>query len=617
MAIQEPTQPAAAFAQPGSSAPAAAPAPAFQQPSDRISMFSMGNVGGIVRSATSEALAKGYEAVQNAIKDSRISQVYKVLGVQIDNQSETKLKLSSIVLVLQHLSSGTVSHHTLLLEASSDPLPPKMDNINGVQVQVDRYASQVYDQVYAATVDNTITAAFPSARAINTGATVVPRIFNWEDKDATRELVQNAMLAAATYIEARQDGFIDMDMSKMGTGEQLQVQISFENPQTLDFTGLPVRSDIQILTSAVTAQKVDTGSLNSQNDAIKVSCVTGFMDLVYTPPQDPNLMYAAGNMIGAKRRFRPRFIMTRLENSLRLTPAAQLFAIASAMCLGEGTTYYRAFKPRLNAGPRDRRDIGAVNIEANLQDDPSGVGAMIDTKTKTFGDRELGALVNATMHPGLIYSIDISDAGADTWYNRVFGQAAMGDMNANNEILRAANVLTGGQFAKLYGNNTFTAMIPREERVLMGYYINMDGQRADVRDVDYLAVLNILAVNNPQAIVDWSDTFERDDQAMALRLQGRKTTIRAVADQVVFTQQGIRATFNPDFLKLLGESLRSINVMFKLVNAGVAGDYVSQRAGGAFNQASFGVTSTGLFNQGFSGAAATSVARPFQPGSMF
>lgn len=626
--IHDPSQgSAAAFAAAGSAAPAnqQAAQASFAPSAERHSFQSLGNVGGILRAATTEALIKGYEAVQTAIKESRFSQAYKVLAAQIDNQSETRLKFSSIVLILQHQASNNIAHHTLLLEDSREPLGTKMEQINGVQVQIDSFAAQYYDAVYASAVDRTMASAFPNTRILNTGCTVVPRGFQWADAKISRELVVNAMVAAATYLEATLPDFIDMDMTKVGSGEQLQVQVSWDNPQTTDYTDLPVRSDIQIVCSAVSQKSESQESRNSEVSTISVSRVTGFMDLTYEEPaQDFNQAYAQQVAVGAYRKYRPRFVITRLENNMRMTPAGQLFAIASTLCIGEGNTYFRAFKPRLNVTGRDPKNVGAVNIEANMpvpptnQPDPSGFGNLVDTKGSEFGDRELGQLISLTMHPGVVFSIDVSDAGADTWYNSVFSRAAGGDIEANREILKAANTLTGGAFAQLYGtSNNFVPVLRTDERVLLGYYTNKDGQRADIRDVDYLAVLNILGINDRQQIVNWSDSIERTNEPLMLRLQGRKTIIRAIADQVVFTQQGTRATLNPEFLNMLLKALEQVKTGFKLVNMGMAGDYTSQRAGGTFGQAGMGIGISNLFNVGFGGTQQQATARPYQPQSMY
>lgn len=622
MAIQgsEPTGSDTGFAAAGSTSPAAAAHQTTAHSDRPFSLLTLGNVGGIVRSATSEQLAKGMEAVQATVKESRISPQLAVAAVQIDNQQETRLKLSSIVMVLRHQTTNKVAHHTLLLEGSSDPIGSKIENINGVQVQIDRFAAQVYDTIYADAVNNTIKAAYPQSEIINTGATVVPRSFDWTDKTACRELVHNAMLAAATYLEARTEGFIDMDLTKLVQPReaQLQAQIAWDCPQTHDFTGQPVRSDIQIVASATAVQRTESASLNSSVDSKTISRVTGYLDLTWAPSQDTQQMFAPQGP-GATRKYRPRFVITRLENELRMTPAAQLFAIASALCLGEGHTWFRGFAPRKNAlkDRRDARDVGAVNIEANLYNDASGFGVPVDTQSATFSDRELGALINATMHPQIVFSIDVSDAGADTWYNRVFAQASVGDVNANKEILKAANTLTGGAFGTAYGNNTFLPMLVTDERVVLGYYTNKDGHRADLRDVDYLAVANILGVNNPQAISDWSQSIENTDMPQQLRLQGRKSTIRTIASDAIFTQYATRATFNPQFLQMLVQSIQTCGLGFKLVSTGLGGDYMAQRAGGMFNAAGFGMGNTGIFNAGFGGAIAPMFQRPVQPQSMF
>jgi hypothetical protein len=609
------------FAAAGSTAPGQSNSSPFSSNSDRgFSLLNMGNVGGIVRSAVSEVLAKGYEAIQNAVKDSRISPAYKIMAMQIDNQQNNKLRLSSIVIVLQHQASGNVAYHTLLLEGSADvtAFQAKIETINGVQVQLDKFASQVYDQIYADAVAKAIMDAFPNSKTLNTGATVVPRTVNWDEREQVRLITQNAMLAAATYLEARLPDFIDFDLSKVSNDAQLQVQISWDNPNTNDFTGQPVRSDIQIISSAVATQRVDSQSLNTGNDSTPISCVTGYMDLSWEPDAQQAMQFAQAQP-GSQRKYRPRFIITRLENNVRMTPAAQLLSVASGLCLGEGTTWYRAFQPRRNipAGVKDKHDIGAINIEANLQGEPGGFGKPIDTKTVQFGDRELGSLLFNLLHQQVAFSIDVSDAGADTWYNSQFARAAAGDPQANTEIFKAANVLTGGAFQKLMGNANFTAMLQTDERVLMGYYTNKDGQREDVRGIDYLTVLNYQAVSNPQAIVDWSQSFQKTDEPQPLRLQGRKTIIRAIAEQVVFTQYATRCTFNPQFLQVLVQAIHACGMAFKLINTGMAGDYMSQRSGGLFANAGFGMASTGIFSANYSGAVAPVFQRPFQPTGMF
>jgi hypothetical protein len=621
----------AGFATAGGTSPAGSQAASSQTPNSgaAVSWFEMPSVGGIVRSGIGEALSKGSKATQETLAEARISTAYKVHMLQIDNQSEQRLKFSSIVLALQHQASGKVAHHTLMLEGSAEAIQSEVQTIANMQVQIDRFSSQAYDKVYADAVDAAMARAFPNAKIMNTGATVVPRTFDWSDREAVRTLINNALTAAATYLEASLDNFMDLNMdvmNKANVGAQMQVSIGWENDQTTDFTGLPVRSDIQIATSAVAQQRNNSGTLNNANDSALISNVSGYMDLTWAPDQAAQQQFGMGVNPNATRKYRARYVITRLENWLRMTPAGQLFALASTVCLAEGTTWMRAFAPRrsLPQGKTiDVRDIGAVNIEANLplppnnQPDPSGFGKIIDTKTAGFTDRELGALLSATIQPGLVFSIDVSDAGADTWYNHTFARAAAGDAGANAEILRAANTLTGGAFGKIYGNSSFPAILVTDERVLMGWYTDQNGQRRDLREVDYLWVLNTLGKSNPQHVADWSQSFENTDSPQPIRLQGRKTIIRSVIDAPVYTQLATRCTFHPEFLRCLVQALQAVGTQFKLINSGMSADYMTQRASGQFATAGFGMGQTGLFGAGFSAGGSPVFSRPFTAGSMF
>lgn len=625
MALTDNTHPAN-FAAPGTAAPAAQPEmpPAAGM---RLNLLNIETAGGIVRAAAGEVLSKGIEAVQESIKSTRFRSDYEVLAANIDNQVAKGLRFSSIIPILRHQKSGFVAFHALMLEDSAENVVAKNENIGGVPVVIERYPAQAYDSVYVAAVDRTIAQGFPDAKqVINTGCTVVPRGFRWDDKVAVRELTHNAMIACATYIEARQDNFVDMNMVQLGGGEQLQINIQWDKPSTTDYTGLPVRSDVQISCTAVAQQTANNASQNSENNSVTISCVSGFLDLSYEA-SGPQYQYQVASTPFPHRKYRPRFIITRLENALRMTPAGQLFAIASALPMAQGMTFFRGFQPRKNGKGRDPRDVGAVNIEANLpmpptnQPDPSGFGKVVDTKSANFSDRELGALISQTMHPELVFSIDVSDAGADTWYNSVFKRAAQGDRNAQNEILRAANTLTGGEFAKLYGNNTFLPVLENTgERVLLGYFLNKEGHREDVRVVDYLYVANALGVSNPKEIANWSDTYDRVlDQPSALRLHSRKTLVRACLDpSVVFTQEGTRCTLNPQFNAMLLAALKEAKTSFRLVDTGITGDFVSQRVGGLFAQAGMQFVRSPVFQAGTSGqGSVTGFTVPMTPGSMF
>lgn len=614
----------ATFAAAGTSSPSAAEQPTQVPNSQRISLLNLMNPGGIVRANTAEELSKADKAIKESIKVTHFASDFRVLVNPVDNQ-QVPVRYASVILSLLHERSNQMAYHTLLLEGSADPMPAQNQTINSIPVVIKHYAARSYDSVYDGAVSKMVSTSFPGIAAYNTGVTSVPRGFAWDDAAAVRELVINTMIAAATKLESKLDGFVDMNMARMGA-DRLQVNVTYNNPDTSDFTGLPVRSDVQITCTAMSNTDQSNKSQNTGAQSVAISRVTGYLDLSYEVANNQN-GFAMG-MMGAQgmyRRYRPRLIITRLENNRRMTPAGQLFAIASALGLGKGLMYYRGFAPRKNIKGRDLRDIGAVNIECNLpqgpdnRPDPSGFGKIVETKSANFDDKQLAALLNETLHPGLVVSIDVSDAGADTWYNSIFARAAMGDNDAMGALLNAANELTGGAFSRRYqaANAKFAPVLVTGERVLLGKQRNKEGQFEDIRHVDTLAIANYFGPNDPKRIAEWCDTYDRVSEPSELRLHARETMIRAVGDaDLTIQQEGTRVTLNPLYTEMLMDALADVGTVFTMVNGEGGANFMTQRLGGTFAQAGMSGNPSNLFRTGFGNTNNASFSTtPWMPGA--
>ena len=75
-----------------------------------------------------------------------------------------------------------------------------------------------------------------------------------------------------------------------------------------------------------------------------------------------------------------RFV-TALESHDILTVGTQLLALLPAMSLRENNQWANAFRPAPFNNGIDLRDIGAIGIEVNFENNPTGVGSRIDTKS--------------------------------------------------------------------------------------------------------------------------------------------------------------------------------------------------------------------------------------------
>ena len=605
------------FAAPGTSAPKAAAAAHPQTQNQTWSFFGNNALGGISRRATSEVLTKAHEAFVKQLTDQPLDARFGVELLKVDNTKTTDLRLSALIPTIKiNGVDNVVAYHTVLLEGSADPIPSRTENINGAPIVVRRYASDVYSQRYSQAVRDHVSSMNPGYEVVDCSATVLPRGFNFEDKDAVRAFVQNAVLPAVSELAQRAPGYVEMNLGGLERDCSLQAAVAFNEQTRTDYSGLPVRNDITVTLQVVSNERQDANELNNQERSMTVAQVGGFIDFVWAPENETGNTYGQYNP-AQNRKFAARFVATSLENLQGYSIENQLLALAPALTLGEGTNWYPAFSPRLLNGAAKNavnpRDIGALNIEANVLDTTGsgGYGQAFDTTAASFTHQELGRFIHMANRPGLLFSVDVSACGSDTWYNEVLSAAAQGNPGAAHAILDAANVLTNGNFSQFYGN-AGSPVLQNDERVLLGYYIGTDGQKHDIREIDHLAVLNYIGTKDPAAGANWSDTITRTEYPIIKRLEYRERMIQEiVGSEVVFTQQAQRVTFTKAFLEAFGKGLSATGVMIKSVNPAMQGDYLNNRgsAAGWISQAALGTTGMGYFTQGFSGQQPVQHAR--------
>lgn len=565
-----------------------------------MSFMTIGNAGGLNRTPSSEGITKAMTALGEESK-KLVEAPWAVTLLTVDIAKETNLAFSGIVLCARRTDNprAGVVYHTLILEESGQMTPNRIETFRNVQFEVQKVTGDYYDPMYAATVEEIVKRAFPNTLCRSMNAQVIPRTFNYEDKEAVRALYINAQLPCNTILEMSSEDFRDMDLTAFKKDSTLAVRVGFNEPQSADYVGLPVRTDINIILSASSINTAPVeGQMNSQQRSNVISKVGGYIDPVWAPVEanvyQPNM---------PQPKFGARFIITQMENVAYTTLASQLLALASSLVLRENNNYFPYFSPRpIGAGGRnvDLRDIGAINIEANVFNDPSGFGPYIDTKANSFTPQDLGKLMVLAFRPGITYSLRVSECGPDTWFNDAFKAAGEGNPEAANAILRAANTLTGGAFERHY-NSRENPVIVNYDRVHLGYYIGQDGAKHDLSDIDYLAIMNLVGRNDVTAGASWSDTFFKTDQPAALRLSARKKMIEAaVHSDITFTGFGRLVTFTGMFIESLAKACAEVGLDIRTVNPSNNGDFFSQRAGANFiGQSQVMPGSTGVFTQGY------------------
>ena len=561
-------------------------APATQQSGGGWSFhgtpFGLSPIG---RSPGSESLGRLQAQLIERFKDA--DKAFEFTLLPIDNANEA-LHYSVLVVCLRmkQASNDNVAFHTLIVEATGEPLTPVNQQISGQNIEVLRTPGAAYDNNLIKKVESAVQRQFPAIPLLTSQATIVPRDFNLDDKNAVHALAVNTALALSTELQVRASGFKDFNLVEQAHDSKLQVNLSFSNQQIVDAVGYPVRADVGVKMLSQIANKARDNSVNSDDRAVVVSDLHGFVDLIYSPVNQQNNGFA--NIIPQgvvnTQQYSARYVITDLSTNYACTPAVTLMAITNAQALADSTNWAQVFRQSPQAQVRNKsnrvntRDIGAIGIET-----PLAAGQelkKIDTATASFGPTELGQLLGMTFRPGLVISMDVGICAPNYWQSNIFSAAAEGNANATNALIAYANQLTNGNFSKNFqGGNLFT---DAGNYVHTGYYVGEDGLRYDLRDCDYLAVANFAAVrNDPLLVRGWSDTFTRVGFPLEQRLAARKNYIQGFYPSAVFTGFAHRVTFSAEFLRALTAGCADAGMSLS-INAGNAVDLNNQRGVGSF-----------------------------------
>lgn len=549
------------------------------------STFSMQGLFGapISRGVGSEYLNKLVQGLTEIYKQT--VNEFDITLITLDNVNEAALAFSSILVcvnIKDHAKQG-VAAHILLVESTGDKIMPVFENINNVQTEITRCTGDAIDSVLVTKVQEKLALAFPGCRTFIVDGEVVPTTFDLDSKTDMHSLALNAAWACGTEVMINRTGFTDLDLTKELRDTTLVVNVGFNRTQIRDAVGLPMRSDVLMNFSSQKQNQGRAASINSNDREMKLTEISGFVDLLWNPSGAVNQMglYQAYNQ-PLTHKYVARLVMTNLASNFSYTPASVLLALSTSTALSLDNNWVQSFRPQASHDGIDMADIGAINIEANISNEPAGFGTRIDTKSDSFKLTDLGQLVSTLVAPGIIMSMDCPETGPQSWYLSMFAAAAAGNRNAINRIITAAKDLTGGAFTRYFAEGTpiFTDV---NNRIHLGYWIDKYGMKRDIRDIDTLAVANLIGERNPQLIRDWSDTFLRTSYPLPMRLAARKKIIMALTNEsAVFTGFAQRVTYTKEFMVALEQSIHDTGLGVRVNTPLSSAEFQNQRGVASF-----------------------------------
>lgn len=541
-----------------------------------VGLTSRLNNTGNTRGITHEFTEACFDAISKMILNRSLS--YPATATLLDNKSNMALALSTIVLYVFSEDKKFVAASGLMIEGSRRLNPINITGHGQTPIQIDRPAAECYDSETSRLIMEVAAEDFPGATLIDAGVNIIPlNVASQENLENSAELsglLFHALNAAIiTLNQAIGSTEFILSAAELITDRTVQLTANIDpNPasQLQTASGRPVRTDVIITTAAAVSENNNVSKFSKETD---ITIAGLYIDLAYIDSASiPTQSGPYAQVVERTQRYRARAVVTTADTNLAVvTMEGVLLGLSSVTAMDRDNAWMRLFTPRYNKSGIDLRDIGAIGYECtHLTQD--GQPARIDTRSDAFASNNanLAELLNAAIFPGLIYSMDILPCDDLGWIYSAFLAAARGNTAAINEIIQSCDNLTSNEFSKIWRAGTPIANYDNT-LVPVGYYTDNNGEKRDLRDYDYLAMLNIMGPKGDMAAVeDFSDFFDQAGIPEMVRLNKYIERLRTIiGPSLEIKGFAHRITFNNEFLIAFNNALAKVGFAVRTNSVGV------------------------------------------------
>lgn len=459
------------------------------------------------------------QAFQKLVESNQPSSGIVTLYVVPD---EAMLALPVLVVICSSKDEpqAGLGYHCLIVDSDNIDLTPRQIDYQGKHFVGERAPGEIYDSVFIKTIKKLLEDSTPNTPIYNGLARVVPKDFDVDNPVLVQNLYKDTVVAATMALRRgyapEQFAF---NLKDVESSEVLWLEENYDVERSDSF-GNPIRSDVELLLTL----RSRIGQNAQRHSAIGL--VTGFIDTI--------------PMVGD--RYHGRFVMTQLRGGREGAHSIfeQLVMLAAATSMAEENHWHQAFIQQHYS--RFSRDVRLLHPKLNIEE----FGIDLEATEKAM---------NEVFLPGLIFSLDVENAGSATWYNDVWAGAASHDEKSYQAIYDAACQLTAGVFEREFQRGE-PIVFDERNMVHTGHFYSELYKRAfDLREIDVLTLKRYLAERDPSVVKFWEDTFTRIDIPTEVRLCERQKIMAAfLGEKPVFTDVAYRVTFSNPFIQALRRS---------------------------------------------------------------
>ena len=325
------------------------------------------------------------------------------------------------------------------------------------------------------------------------GSMAVPRIVNIDEpnwKDQVDDLLFASLAAVDTNIDNHfRTGISGLTIGDITADATTAVNLSLSDVPSIGDDSLPRRADMSVAVRA----SVASGVKGVPDRLVNIARADGFLNLIYTHPDNPQQ-----GRPPETQRYTAQFLIRQNRSETNLvTLATTLLNIGVVPILQARYQYLAALLP-VNSQGNKLRDAGAMGLEVNALNDPSGQPTGKEDLAEMDPESQFKFL-QACLFEGLHVGMVVEESGPTSWLDTIFLQAAMvgnEGAEARRRIFDELNHMSGGCYGKLRGPNDPICRV-NPNRIHLGYYFDADKTPRDALDlVKQLQLLMVKSIKN-------------------------------------------------------------------------------------------------------------------------
>ncbi len=540
MALKRNATGAASTTRPAGSTGAAGSAEMVQGVNGLVSLF-----GSVIPQSTTAGALNAYTETFRKI----LAGLPEAKNVQVIPVDKSVAQMSVSVIAIVQVVNRTAAVFNYVVEATAGQIQPEEFKVPGrPDIQLPRAAGALYN--FSETLWQRVKASVEKVvdgvdEILDAGGAQLHKELDPTDAARLQQTLNRACNATDSMLRKQEP----MNLAQL-QGLAMDVRAEFPRGNVEDSQGLPVYAAFKVDINGrdTSASNYDPVSVS----ATQIATLTGYVDLQYA---GPSTVYGHNNVpITTTQMFVPKLVMTSTTTQHpRVFPELQLLAMACSAALVNRNSWMAALEPAFNDD--GLHSLAGMSLE---------LGAAVDPIAAEF---KLFDFLNTTVYlDRLNYYIHVADADDLTWLMAMFRDSTQpGELGtqAYDHIVTIANNLTNGVFSQMFAGGP---IVEREDdKVIMGYWMDRQGNRRDLREINQVAFANLVGAADSQKAFEFNDTFNPEKGDLPTRLAIRFALLREVLQgNLEFKGYAAPYRVSPAFVEALYQAVQQVGIPMNL-----------------------------------------------------